>query len=99
VDPEVDLRAARPADFEPHVGSAFRADDAGIDLELGEVKRHGVQPNAPRTEPFSLYFLGEGGIPQGILALRHAALGRLEVFVVPIGPGPDGRHRYEAAFN
>ena len=99
MDPQIDLRAARPADFEPHVGSEFRADDRGITLELVEVKRYGVQPNAPRAEAFSLYFIGEPGIPQGILAVRHAALGRLEVLVVPIGPGPDGRHRYEAAFN
>jgi hypothetical protein len=99
MDEAMDLRAARPDDFEPHIGSEFRADARGIILELAEVNRYGVQPNAPRTEPFSLIFTGEPGLAQGILPLRHATLGRIDIFVVPIGPGPDGRHRYESAFN
>jgi hypothetical protein len=30
--------------------------------------------------------------------LEHEALGDLDLFLVPIGPGADGRQRYEAVF-
>jgi hypothetical protein len=30
--------------------------------------------------------------------LDHELLGALDLFLVPIGPGADGQHRYEAVF-
>ncbi len=42
---------------------------------------------------------GETPLQQRIHALEHPQLGRLELFLVPVGPGPDGVPRYEAVFN
>lgn len=72
-----------------------------LELTLAEVQRFGTQSTGPRSDPFGLIFLGP---PQPILAqrihsLRHAVLGVVELFLVPIGPAPDGRQRYEAIFN
>jgi hypothetical protein len=99
VDDALDLRAARAAHFEPHVGSDFAVVGTESALELVAVERYAAQPQAPRAEPFSLVFAGDAGIEQGLIGLRHEAVGRVELFIVPIGPGADGRHRYEAAFN
>jgi hypothetical protein len=41
-------------------------------------------------------------MPQAIYPLEHQALGRMEIFLVPIGPDPRGKRKgmqYEAAFN
>lgn len=55
---------------------------------------------APQRRPFSLVFCDRGGAPflsQRIYAVTHTALGRLDIFLVPIGPGAGGL-RYEAVF-
>jgi hypothetical protein len=36
-------------------------------------------------------------VPQQTVAMQHADMGGFELFVVPLGPGPDGM-RYEAVF-
>ncbi len=83
------------------LGSAFRrtADEAGdaLVLELvsvSELRTTGWQ------EGFSLEFRGPAPIPlrQGIHALDHKQLGRLELFLVPIGLD-GGSMRYEAIYN
>jgi len=53
-----------------------------------------------RREPFSLLFRGpkETIMPQRIYALEQETLGRVEIFLVPIGPDEIGQ-RYEAVFN
>jgi hypothetical protein len=91
--------------FAPHEGTDFQVDgdDGGLTLRLAEITRYSVQSHAPRTEPFSLLFVGPPApvLPQRIHALDHPELGRLELFLVPLGPEPgtDGGMRYEAAFN
>lgn len=96
-----------PSYFAPHVGTTFNVvlTDGSLELTLDAVEGHGTRaprPDVPdlRTEPFSLVFLGPLSpvLPQRIWNLAHAALGRLEVFLVPIGP-KGGRMRYEAVFN
>lgn len=90
-------------DFLPHVGSAFVAtlDGREVMLELVDVRRYGDQPGAPREHPFSLEFAGPADQPldQRTHRLAHRALGRLEIFLVPVQPGADDRPRYEAVFN
>jgi hypothetical protein len=90
-------------DFEPHIGSTFiLADGPEVPpLTLAAVERGQVQPGAPRTEPFSLRFTSDrtSRVDQRTHALEHPAMGRLDLFLVPIGPGPDGLLRYEAVFN
>jgi hypothetical protein len=97
------LDALTAASFEPHAGSEFalRDGDAHVTLRLAEVTRFPVQSGAPRAEPFSLVFHCEPGVnlPQQIYTLEHPALGRLDLFIVPIGPAASGEMRYEAVFN
>lgn len=50
---------------------------------------------------FSITFRGSSPdilLNQGTFALRHEELGRLELFMVPIGQLPDGNYRYQACF-
>ena len=55
-------------------------------------------PGAIRA-PFRLIFRGPASPihPQSILPLEHETLGRIEIFLVPIGPDAAGM-RYEAIF-
>lgn len=51
--------------------------------------------------PFSLIFKTVGtlnGFPQGTYVMENNAIGNLDVFLVPIGPDPDGM-KYEAVFS
>ena len=90
--------------FAPYEGTEFAVDATigdPIRLLLKSVTRFGVQPHAPRTGPFSLELVGPATpvLPQAIYGLDHAELGRLELFIVPVGPDPGGGVVYEAAFN
>lgn len=91
------------ASFDPHRNSIFRVavGDDEVELRLAAVDRLPAHPVAPRREPFSLIFSGPREMPLGqrIHRLRHVVLGDLEIFLVPIGPGPEGAARYEAVFN
>ncbi|HEV7861379.1 MAG TPA: hypothetical protein VGR20_01725 [Acidimicrobiia bacterium] len=91
--------------FAPHRGTEFIVDlgDGGpaVPLRLDHVTPAATQPGAPREDPFSLEFSGPPAqtFPQGLYEFAHATLGSVAIFVVPIGPGPEGRPRYEAVFN
>jgi hypothetical protein len=101
----MDLSTARLSDFAPWLGTEFRAiDETGgaMALELVEAKSLPSRPVAPRPEPFSLIFRGPPDRPldQRVHPLEHDQLGRLGVFLVPIGPGNDGLGPYyQAIFN
>jgi hypothetical protein len=90
--------------FAPYEGTEFIVDalpgDA-IRLRLRSITRFAIQPHAPRPEPFSLEFLGPGTPvpPQSIYSLEHPDMGRLDLFVVPLGPERGGDMVYEIAFN
>jgi hypothetical protein len=88
--------------FAAHLGSVFRAQapDRVLEFRLVEVKALSTAAGEARQrQPFSLYFLGPGDVlvPQQTVALEHAALGRLGIFLVPVGREPEG-YRYEAVF-
>ncbi|HWQ11952.1 MAG TPA: hypothetical protein VNL77_04085 [Roseiflexaceae bacterium] len=101
------------ADFAPYLNQAFRlypgpytpdGSPAGapLPLELVSVTDLGDPPpaGAPlRRRPFSLLFRASstGHLPQRIYVLEHERLGRLDIFLVPIGPDQLGM-RYEAIF-
>lgn len=96
--------AARPLPerrvWEGVVGSEFllEVDGGGLlPLTLQSVE---ARPALGRHEQFSLLFLGPAAIvlPQRIYGLRHAGLGRCELFLVPIRRDADGTC-YEAAFS
>jgi hypothetical protein len=73
-----------------------------LDLELVSVAELGEAPAGevlPRRRPFSLIFRAadRGHLPQRTYSLTHADLGRLDLFLVPIGADQVGM-RYEAVF-
>jgi len=74
-----------------------------LHFTLTGVARFGMQPQAPRQEPFSIEFVGppEPVLPQAIYAFEHPAIGHFDLFIVPLGPigRTDARMRYEAVFN
>jgi hypothetical protein len=95
-----DLGALTAGDFEPLVHERFRFTSeaaAPFEVELIDVSE-GESPGSSRSQ-FSLVFRGgpTPPLPQGIHGIEHHRLGRLDVFLVPIGPDADGQ-RYEAVF-
>ncbi len=97
------LESLTYGDFFERVGEEFRvpADGAGIAIVLVEATDL-TRPEspAPGRRPFSLIFRGPRApvLPQRTWPLEHPTLGRLEIFLVPIGPDGAGM-RYEAIFN
>lgn len=91
--------------FGPAVGQSFTVElEAGapdVELMLDRLVELPSTPDAQRTQPFTLTFLGPAGqhLPQGTYRLHCDGLGELDVFLVPLGPLADGRHQYEAVFN
>ena len=87
--------------FAPHAGTSFllRSAAAPAALELVKVAALGHGRPGGRT-PFSLQFLGPEGhrLEQRTWTLEHPVLGRLDIFLVPLGP-VEGRMRYEAIFS
>jgi hypothetical protein len=100
------LESLTPQSFSAHIGSRFSVslgDRGTVALELSEISRRPerpARPGVPRTQPFTLLFLGPltPVLPQRIYPLQHLAFPGLEVFLVPIGP-QGGHMRYEAVFN
>jgi hypothetical protein len=94
----VDLRELALESFAGRVGEAFtlQTADAALPLVLEEAE---AVPGGETRQAFSLIFRGpaEPLLPQGIQALEHAELGRLEIFLVPIARDEAGT-RYQAIF-
>jgi hypothetical protein len=95
----VDLATLRIDDFSPHKDSVFevRAADDVVPLKLTRVDPAGA--SGRQGGAFSLLFAAPNGpwLPQAIYPVRHAALGTMEIFLVPIGPLADG-NGYQAIF-
>jgi len=90
-------------DFSALVGEPFEvtaSDGERLELVLIEVSTGGSAPPGAARIPFAVQWRGPGHrlLPQGIYPFDHAALGRLELFVVPIAKEADG-FRYEAVFS
>ena len=84
----------------PHCHSKFRllaGDSGAVELELVEV---GQLQSTTRQESFAIQFRGPAAfvLPQRTYPLEHAALGTLEIFLVPIRRDEQGVY-YEAVFN
>ncbi len=86
-------------DFAPRVNDAFRISlpNGELALKLAELRRLGHAKRAGGA--FSLLFTTPPGpfLPQAIYPLDHPALGRLDLFLVPLGPIA-GENCYEAVF-
>ena len=92
------------ASMSPFVDTVFEMDlgDGAVEpLTLISVTASSHAPCAGGRLPFSLVFRStrpDFHAPQGCWLLRHATLGNVEVFLVPIGPDASGMC-YEAVFN
>lgn len=94
--------------FRGRVGETFHletGDGRRLELGLATLTEHQLGGPPPgvdvRRVPFSLEFWTAARLvlPQRIYAIRHAELGVMELFLVPIGPDPQqGGMRYEAVF-
>lgn len=86
-------------DFAPHVGRVFEVVAGGqpVSLTLASAQplRHGA---SPARQPFALVFVGAPSLEQATHRVVHPELGAVDIFLVPIGPGPEGL-QYEAIFN
>jgi hypothetical protein len=89
--------------FAPHVNSVFtlKLGESSIDLSLVELRKLPFKPfRGMMREPFSLFFRSASQVvlPQRIYPFSHGGMGRLDIFIVPIGREPEGIV-YEAVFN
>ena len=87
--------------FTEELGNTFLLQHGGasIELELAEATALAPAGVGSRRIPFSLIFHGprQPTLPQKIYPLEHDRLGRLEIFLVPLGPQGESM-RYEAIF-
>ena len=99
------MRALVLADFAPYVGRAFsmRLGPASVgSLVLSDARSLGSAPcPSERRESFALLFTSSEREParQGTYSLGHPDVGEVELFLVPVGPSPEGGMQYEAIFN
>jgi hypothetical protein len=93
------LAQLNPTTLAEHVGTQFDVinDPANVlSLTLTKVVEH---VKAEHYHAFSLFFHGPSNpyMPQATYKLKHAQLGDIELFLVPIAKDKDG-FEYEAAF-
>lgn len=95
----VSLGTIKAADFEAAKDEGFRLRIGGDEIvfkiaevrHLGRAKREGGA--------YSVMFVTRPGpfLQQGMYPLEHPSLGKLEIFLVPLGP-VDAGNSYEAVF-
>ena len=95
----VDLAALAISDFSPHLGSQFDVQTAGgmVAMTLSRVDPAGE--SGRKGGAFSLIFTTPRGpwLAQSIYPMRHAVLGAMEIFLVPIGALGEA-NGYQAVF-
>jgi hypothetical protein len=89
--------------FAPHLNSTFalKLGESTLDLTLTQATKPPVRPYPGMVrEPFSLYFVSTSPVvlPQRVYPFAHDAMGRLDIFIVPIAREVQGIV-YEAVFN
>ncbi len=97
------LNEVTQAEFAAFIGDRFQLEIAPgqvVSATLDEVKLLRHSQGTERRAPFSLLFRvpSDAALPQRIYALEHARLGRIEIFLVPIGY-ENGHLLLEAIFN
>ncbi len=103
---EVSLESLTRDHFEQELGTTFEIpfDDGSIyGLELVETRDVFAGGNREgKRQAFAIAFLGASSRypKQGTYPLQHPELGRLSLFIVPLGPDPKNtsRMRFEAIF-
>jgi len=85
------------ARFLRQIGTTFTIDGVSRRVRLTDVSESRLHPH---IEQFSLLFGGAAGdaIPHGTYTFRHAELGRIEMFITPVG-APGAAPVYQACFS
>jgi hypothetical protein len=96
----VSLSTLTADDFSKHLNTVFTFHDGDREWPLTLLSVSTLPGRAGKRQPFSLVFIGVPGVvfSQRIYTLDHASLGRLPIFLVPIGADTGGT-RYEAVFS
>ncbi len=98
----LDLATVRCEQFAACLNQDFEIvfPDGILPVKLTEAKRWGPDQPATVRQPFNLTFRLEKSLrlPQGTYKLRHATLGEMEIFIVPIAMDQTGSI-FEAVFN
>lgn len=88
--------------FSGRVNETFLAvlDEGEVPFQLVEARALSTAAASMVRAPFSLLFRNTSSsqLPQQIYRLRHAAVGEVEIFLVPVGREGDG-FLYQAVFN
>lgn len=96
-------------EFSKHLNHTFQihyeagegeASTGSMEVELVEVSKLGErQPDEDQRQSFSVIFRGPGEpvLPQKVYCLEHDGMGKLDLFLVPLGPD-NGGMLYEAVF-
>lgn len=88
--------------FSPHVNDTFAAalNDGEVPFELVEARALPSRPDGAKRAPFSLLFRNTSTLvfPQQIYRMRHAKLGEVGIFLVPVAREREG-FLYQAVFN
>lgn len=89
--------------FAGHVRETFSllVGGSSMDVTLVQAQRRPARTIAGiRAEPFTLYFKSPSPVllPQKIYPFSNPGMGKLNIFIVPVGRGKDGVI-YEAVFN
>lgn len=89
--------------FARYLNSSFTLGlgETSMDLVLTEATKPPFRPfRGMMREPFSLIFRSSRPVvlPQRMYPLKHEAMGRLDIFIVPIGRDAHGTI-YQAVFN
>jgi uncharacterized protein DUF6916 len=94
-----DLAALAIDHFTPHRDAVFELNAASGTIPLKLARIDNVGDSGRAGGAFSLLFVAPRGtaLPQSIYPVRHAALGAMEIFLVPIGPFGGGMG-YQAIF-
>jgi hypothetical protein len=94
-----DLRKLTVDDFERRKDETFTLKIPQLELPLKLSKATRLGESGRPGGAFALYFLSAPGpfLPQAIYPLEHAELGRLDIFLVPLGPR-EGGNLYESIF-
>ena len=90
-------------DFAPHVNSSFALTlgESTVSMTMTEVTKLPFRPfPGMMREPFSLIFRSRSPVvlPQRSYPMKHEAMGKLDIFIVPIGRDQHGIV-YQAVFN
>lgn len=96
---EVDLAKLSVSDFSSHLDAVFEMQAAGAIVPLKLAKAESVGQAVREGGAFSLLFVAPSGpfLPQAIYPVSHPTLGRLDIFLVPVGP-VSGGNGYQAVF-